>query len=84
MVWLLSTLTVTNVWSGDCVADFTTCESAASNEGSVGLCPDKLCVLTKSAEGEVSRVCHPVAAFQHHACTSGISPDASLTPLSLS
>ena len=57
-VWLLSSLIMVNLWTGDVVKDLTLCQSASSCSGgghhSGSSCPDRLCLVTEDTSGQVA------------------------------
>ena len=57
-VWLLSSLIMVNLWTGDVVKDLTLCQSVSSCSGgghhSDSSCPDRLCLVTEDTSGQVA------------------------------
>ena len=57
-VWLLSSLIMVNLWTGDAVKDLSLCQSASSCSGggnhSDFSCPDRLCLVTENTSGQVA------------------------------
>ena len=57
-VWLLSSLIMVNLWTGDVVKDLTLCQSTSSCSGggrhSDSSCPDWLCLVTEDTSGQVA------------------------------